>query len=155
MRTPLILMFLLLLCLAGCTHIISDKSLERADRSIRFSELQHDPDAFRGKFVILGGLVTGIRQSKEGVQLEVIEYPLDMEEMPDTSSVSGGRFLVNLPPDVGYATFKPGVLVTMAGEVAGKVVKPLESVEYTYPILVVKEIHIIVRPSGGYYRGGY
>ena len=107
MRMSLILtLSLLLLCLAGCTHIISDKSLERADRSVRFGELQHDPDAFRGKFVILGGLVTGIKQNKEGVQLEVIEYPL-------------------------------------------------ENVEYTYPVLVVKEIHIVVRPSGGYYRGGY
>ncbi len=155
MRTPLMLAFLLLLFFTGCTHIISDKSLERADRSIRFGELQHDPDAFRGKFVILGGGVTAIRQYKEGVQLEVIEYPLDSEEMPDPSSRSGGRFLVNLPPDVGYATFKPGILVTMAGEVAGKVIKPLSNVEYTYPVLVVKEIHIIVRPSGGYYRGGY
>lgn len=156
MRTPLILALSLLVCLVGCTHIISDKSLERADRSIRFDELRHDPDAFRGKFVILGGLITGIRQDKEGVQLEVIEYPLDSEEMPDASSRSGGRFLVTLPPDVGYATFKPGILVTMAGEVVGKVVKPLENVEYTYPVLVVKEIHIIAtRPSGGYYRGGY
>lgn len=155
MRTPFILLFLVLFCLAGCTHIISDKSLTRADRSIRFSELRHDPDAFRGKFVILGGLITGIRQNKERVQLEVIEYPLDIEEMPDPSSKSGGRFLVNLPPDVGYATFKPGILVTMAGEVAGKVIKPLENVEYTYPVLVVTEIHIIVRPSPGYYRGGY
>ena len=155
MRTPLALVFPLLLFLAGCTHIISDTSLGRADRSIEFGALRKDPDAFRGKFVILGGLVTGVRQTGEGVQLEVVEQPLDSEEMPDASAGSGGRFLVNLPPDVGYATFKPGVLVTMAGEVVGKAVKPLDNVEYTYPVIVVKEIHIIVpprqmRPYGGY-----
>ena len=153
MRSPLVLVLLLLLCLSGCTHIISDKSLTLADRSISFGELRKDPDAYRGKFIILGGLITGIRQNKEGVQLEVIEYPLDSEEMPDTSAVPGGPFLVNLPPDVGYATFKPGLVVTMAGEVVGKAVRPLEKAEYIYPVLVVKEIHIIVRPQGGYYRG--
>ncbi|HEY6871739.1 MAG TPA: Slp family lipoprotein [Geobacteraceae bacterium] len=153
MRTPLILVLPLLLFLSGCAHIISDTSLDRADRSIEFGELRKNPDAFRGKFVILGGLITGVRQVREGVQLEVVEYPLDSEEMPDTSSGSGGRFLVVFPPDVGYATFKPGVLVTMAGEVAGKAVKPLENVAYTYPVLVVKEIHIVIRPPAGDYRG--
>jgi outer membrane lipoprotein len=155
MRTHLFLAFPLLLFLAGCTHIISDASLGRADRSIEFGALRKAPDDFRGKFVILGGLVTAVRQTGEGVQLEVVEYPLDIEEMPDSSAGSGGRFLVNLPPDVGYATFKPGVLVTMAGEVVGTAVKPLDNVAYTYPVLVVKEIHIIApppqrRPYGGY-----
>lgn len=155
MRIRAILALLFMLLLAACTHLISDKSLERADRSVKFGDLRKDPDAFRGKFIILGGLVTSVRQNREGVQLEVVEYPLDSEEMPDVTGESGGRFLVNLPPDVGYATFKPGVLVTMAGEVVGKEVRSLDKMEYAYPVLVVKEIHIIVQPSGGYYRGGY
>jgi outer membrane lipoprotein len=155
MRTPMVLALLWLFFLAGCTHIISDTSRGRADSSIEFDALRKAPDAFRGKFIILGGLVTGVQQTDEGVQLEVVEYPLDIEEMPDVSARSGGRFLVNLPPDVGYDTFKPGILVTMAGEVVGKAVKPLDNVVYTYPVLVVKEIHIIVpprqmRPYGGY-----
>lgn len=155
MRIITILTLPLLLLLAACTHLISEKSLDRADRSVSFAELRKNPDAFRGKFVILGGLVTAVRQNREGVQLEVVEYPVDSEEMPEVTAESGGRFLVNLPPNVGYATFKPGVLVTMAGEVVGKEVRSLDKMEYSYPVLVVKEIHIIVQPPGGYYRGGY
>jgi outer membrane lipoprotein len=152
MRTPLILLLPLLLLVAGCTHIISGASRDRADRSIGFGELRKNPDAYRGKFIILGGAVTAVRQVSEGVELEVMEYPLDSEEMPDISSGPGGEFLVILPPG-GYATFKPGVLVTMAGEVAGKVVKPLNNAPYSYPVLVVKEIHIVIRPPEGYHRG--
>ena len=155
MRIITILTLPLLLLLAACTHLISEKSLDRADRSVSFAELRKNPDAFRGKFVILGGLVTAVRQNREGVQLEVVEYPVDSEEMPEVTAESGGRFLVNLPPNLGYATFKPGVLVTMAGEVVGKEVRSLDKMEYSYPVLVVKEIHIIVQPPGGYYRGGY
>lgn len=154
MKTLLVLLFPLLL-LSGCAHIISEKSLALADRSITFGSLRTNPDAYKGKFVILGGLVTGIKRVPEGFQLEVVEYRLDSEEMPDTSANSGGRFLVILPPDVGPATFKPGMLVSMGGEVVGKAVKPLEGVEYTYPVLVVKEIHILGIPPGRRPVGGY
>jgi outer membrane lipoprotein len=153
MRTPSVLALSLLLFLAGCTKIISDTSLDRADRSIRFSDLQRDPEAYRGKFVILGGAIMEIRQVKDGIQLEVIEYPLDNDDMPVTLHPPGGLFLVILPPDAGYAMFRPGMVVTIAGEVAGKADRQANKVEYTYPVLAVKEIHIIVHSSGGYYHG--
>ena len=152
MRKLFVMALSLIFLLAGCFHIISDKSRALADRSVTFSQLRENPDSFRGRFVILGGAVTGIRQSKEGVRLEVVEYPLDIEDMPDTSSDSRGRFLVDLPPDVGYATFKPGMLVTMAGAVAGKYVKPLDKADYTYPVIVVKEIHLVVPSRPVNYR---
>jgi outer membrane lipoprotein len=151
----LFIMVLTLLLLSGCTHLISEKSRMQADHSVTFRSLQENPDAFKGKFILLGGLITGIKQVPEGYQLEVIEYRLDSEEMPDTSARSDGRFLVIIPPDVGPATFRPGMLISVAGEVAGKTVKPLEHTEYTYPVLVVKEIHIIVVPPGRYPVGGY
>lgn len=70
------LLFLLLpfLFLSGCAHIISEKSRLQADRSITFAGLRENPDAYKGKFVILGGLITGVKQVPEGFQLEVIEY---------------------------------------------------------------------------------
>ncbi len=153
MRGFFILLIPLLLFIAGCTHIISDASRDRADSSLEFGELRKDPDAFRGKFILLGGVVTGVQKVEGRVQLEVMEYPLDSEELPDISSASGGPFLVVLPSEVGYATFKPGTVVTMAGEVVGKAVKSLENVEHSYPVLVVKEIHIVIRPER--YNRGY
>ncbi len=153
MRILCVLLIPLLFLVAGCTHIISDASRDRADRSLEFDELRKAPDAFRGKFILLGGMVTGVQKVGDRVQLEVMEYPLDSEELPDVSSASGGRFLVVLPSDVGYATFKPGIVVTMAGEVVGKAVKPLDNVSYSYPVLVVKEIHIVIRPER--YNRGY
>lgn len=75
--------------------------------------------------------------------------------MPVTSARPGGRFLVILPPDVGPSTFKPGLLVSLAGEVVGKAVKPLDQAEYTYPVLVVREIHIFGIPPGRRHTGGY
>ena len=153
MRVSACLALLLLVFLSGCIHTISKQSLARADRSLKFSELQKDPDAHRGKLIIVGGVVAGVRQVKEGAELEVVEYPLDNEELPDTAAWSEGSFLVVLPSSADMTQFKPGAIVTMAGEVTGKAVRSLKNMEYTYPVLVAKEIYITVPPPGGYPPG--
>jgi outer membrane lipoprotein len=138
---------------AGCTHIISEKSLAMADPRIEFTQLRDNPDKYFGKFVIVGGSIAGVTRSPDGVRVEVVQYPLDSMELPDPTSDSKGRFMVALPPEQAAIQLKPGVLVTMAGEVVGKTVKPLEGRDYTYPVIAIKEIHIITRPPAGYYRG--
>ncbi len=150
------LTFLLLplVLLAGCAHVISDAARDRADSSVEFARLRENPDAYRGRFVILGGVIAGVQEIREGIQVEVTEFPVDYEDIPDPSAGSGGRFLVVFPRDVGYATFRVGMMVTMAGEVAGKAVKMLDRMEYTYPVLKVTEIHIIP-PAPAYYYPGY
>lgn len=144
---------LFLLC--GCTHIISEKSLELADPGITFGKLRENPDAYRGKFVILGGSVAEVRKGGDGVQLEVVQFPLDSTEMPEMTSESGGRFMVSLPREHASVLFRPGMVVTMAGEVAGGMTRPLKGADYVLPVIVVKEIHIIVQSAGPYRRGNY
>ena len=155
MGKRLILLLSLLFLSSGCAHIISEKSLEKADRSVEFSKLRQEPDAFRGRFVILGGAIAAVRPGRDGTELEVVQYPLDSMEMPETTDESEGRFLVALPAEHGFGTFKPGMVVTMAGEVVGKAKRPLAGAEYGYPVIVVREIHIIVLPPGRRGYGGY
>lgn len=38
--------------------------------------------------------------------------------------------------------FKPGRLVTLVGEIKGKKVQPLDEVDYSYPVVAIKEIHV-------------
>jgi outer membrane lipoprotein len=138
---------------SGCTHIISKNSLAMADRSIAFTQILENPDKYSGKFVILGGTVAGITYTPNGAVVEVQQLPLDSMELPDLTSVSQGRFMVDLPPGQASATLKPGMLVSMAGEVAGKMVRELKGEKYTYPLIVIKELHIMAHRSEGYYRG--
>jgi len=141
MRKILILALPLVLLVAGCAHQISQKSLELADRTITFSKLRENPDAYRGKFVVLGGVIAAVKDVQEGTQIEVVQHDLDSREMPDAASVSGGRFLAITPDFLPVATCRPGANVTMAGEVAGRKTQPLKGVEYTYPVIVIKEVH--------------
>src|SRR6266487_5530289 len=153
MRKKLLVLALpLLLLVAGCAHNISQQSLAMADRTITFSKLQENPDAYRGKFVVLGGLVVGATRSQGGTEYEVLQYNLDSRETPDETSASGGRFLADVPDSLKIAPCKKGTLVSMAGEVTGKLVEPLKGVDYTYPVIAVKELHIVRVPDDDFFR---
>lgn len=157
MRKPLILALSLLLMLTGCAHYIGEQSRAVADRSITFGMLRADPDAYRGKFVVLGGTVAAVTQTREATQLEVVQYNIDSRELPDVVTPSGGRFLATTAEVLAPASYKPGALVTMMGEVAGKKVLPLQGAAYTYPVIAVKEIHALefedLSPPWGYLGG--
>ncbi len=157
MRKPLFPALSLLLFLAGCAHYVSEPSRALADRSITFAMLRADPDAYRGKYVVLGGTVTAVTGTSAGTQLEVVQYNVDSRELPDVVTPSGGRFLAATPEILDLASYKPGALVTMMGEVAGKKVQTLRGVAYTYPVIAVKEIHALeftdLAPPWGYLGG--
>jgi outer membrane lipoprotein len=153
MKKVIIAGMTLLLLFTGCTHVISESSLARADRSITFTQLQESPDNYRGKFLILGGSIAGITRTSDGLQLEVVQYPLDSSELPDATSKSYGRFMVILPPQQASQRLSPGMLVTVAGEVIGKTSRIAKEGEYVYPVLVIKELYVYVQPPREYYRG--
>jgi outer membrane lipoprotein len=152
MGKALILALPLLLLVTGCAHQISEKSLALADRSITFSKLRENPDAYRGKFIVLGGTIAIVKDIQEGTQLEVVQYDLDSREMPDETSVSGGRFLAITPDFLDISTCRPGAAVSLGGEVAGGKAQPLQGAEYTYPVIVIKELHFVKVPEEQFFR---
>ena len=152
MKKLLVLAFPMLLQVVGCAHLIDQKSREMADRTITFSALRENPDAYKGKFIILGGIIAAVRDVQEGTELEVEQHELDSREAPDVTSVSGGRFLATTPEFLPAATCRAGALVSMAGEVAGGKVRKLKGADYTYPVIVIKELHIIKPPDENFFR---
>ncbi|HEX9078497.1 MAG TPA: Slp family lipoprotein [Desulfuromonadaceae bacterium] len=147
MRVPLRYILPLVFLLAGCSHWISTQSRAAADQSISFSQLRENPDAYRGKYVLLGGTVATAEQDGEGTRLEVVEHRLDSRELPDRAVPSQGRFLATTAWRLDPVTYKSGTLVSMMGEVAGSRTRLLEGMEYTYPVISVREIHAIELPE--------
>ncbi len=152
MKKSLIFILPFLFLIGGCTHNISKSSLALADTSITFIKLLNDPDAFRGKFVILGGKIAAAKNNAEGIMLEVIQHDLDSRELPDESIVSGGRFLAFAPGPLNMTICRSGRLVSMAGVVAGKRVMPLKGKDYSYPVIVVKELHLFSLPDEEFFN---
>ena len=131
--------------LSGCAadYVIPESLDQQVDRTITFVSLQTDPEMHRGSFVSLGGMILEARNLKEGTQIEILHLPLDRYDRP-VGGLAGseGRFLVLRKGYLEKAILRRGHRITVVGQVIGKKVQMIDEVEYTYPYLEVKFIHI-------------
>ncbi len=156
----LLLLIMSFLLLAGCAHVISEESRNLVDPTIQFQNLRTNPDSFVGKYVMLGGTVAGVQNNKDGSQLEVVQSPLESDDLPEeVSHSSGGRFLATSSHFLDPIVYATGRRVTVVGKVLGKKTLPIDQIEYTYPMIAIREIHVWSKselaqpqyPPPGYY----
>ena len=133
---------------AACSPPFSRELLDRVDGKVAFAELQKEPDRFAGKVLMLGGIIVEARNLKDGTQLEVLQQPLDGQGRPLETDETGGRFLVVTAQFLDTAVFHRGRAVTVIGEAAGQQVRPLGQIEYRYPLLRAKDVHLWSPYSG-------
>jgi outer membrane lipoprotein len=151
---------------AGCAPVISKNLREQVEKEISFKQVIRNPDAYQGKMVIWGGVIVAAKNTKEGTLLEILQKPTDAQGRPKDVDRSDGRFLALYDRYLDAAIYAQGREVTVAGEIKGKKILPMGEIQYTYPMILAKEIHLWpVRtreriymypyPDWYYYRGGW
>jgi outer membrane lipoprotein len=130
------------LFLQGCTFAISHDLAKQADKSIPFESLERDPESYKGKLVILGGVIAQTTSIRQGTLIEVTQKPLDYWGEPRRTDQSGGRFLVFYSAYLDPLVYSAGRKITVAAEVEGTRSKALGDVEYSYPVVHSKEIKL-------------
>lgn len=133
---------LLLSVFTGCAHVISEENRKIAALSVTFESLKENPQSYAGKVVVLGGVIAGVTNSTDGGQIEIVQYQLTEEGYPDEAEGSAGRFLATSPTFIDSLVYKKGSLITLAGEVKGTRVMPLDGGSLTYPVVSIRESHI-------------
>lgn len=136
--TGILLSFLL----AGCAHIISQEILKEVDKGISFEELSKDPESYKGKTVLLGGVIVKTENRNDGTRLEIYQTDLDSYGRPINTDQSQGRFLAMDERFLDSEIYSAGREVTIAGVVKGAEVMKLGEIDYHYPCLVIREIHL-------------
>jgi outer membrane lipoprotein len=119
---------------------MSESGLALADRSITYADIKSNPEALAGKNVLVGGIIAETRSSGDVLQLEVAQLELFSNGVPDDASVSAGRFLVVSGELLDPLFYRPGMFVTVIGEIKGQKVQKLAGVDYSYPLISAKEI---------------
>ncbi len=142
----LILVFTITSLLFSCAHIVSKELRGKAGRGITPSLLLNDPDVYKGKFVILGGVIASSINTQEGTYIEVVQKPLDYQGRPEYTDLSLGRFLILYEGYLDTAIFFKGREVTVAGEVMGKKVRPLGEINYPSLLIKSREIYLLKPP---------
>jgi len=129
--------------MSGCTHYISADSLQLVNQTIPFSAVKQNPDNYIDSYLLVGGEIAKVTNSKEGGEIEVVQVTVGNNGRPlgDIRN-SEGRFLAQIGYFVDPVIYKEGMIVTVVGQVKGKKVQPLDSVSYTYPLLAVRELHL-------------
>ena len=135
------LIFLLLISL-GCASAISKQLRRGASREITFKEIIVDPEVYKGKVVLLSGVILDSKNTNEGTLIEMLQKPADIEGRPKAVDESDGRFLALYDGYLDVAIYRRGREAIVAGEVRGKRALPLGEIVYTYPLISIKEIHL-------------
>ncbi len=116
--------------------------MNQVDPTVTLREVQKDPRPYIGKMVLWGGVIVETTTKKEETIIQLRQTGLDYQKRPTNPDASLGRFLVRYPGFLDPAIFKAGREITVAGEVVGKDVLPLGEIQYGYPVILAKEIHL-------------
>jgi outer membrane lipoprotein len=134
---------------AGCaSYLAVPEALEaQLDKEVTFAQILAAPESFVGKRIVVGGEVLKAKRAEAGMQLEVLQLPLNADYEPTlVRTESQGRFLALTQELLDPATIREGTAVTLVGEVTGARMDRLDEVEYRYPTFGVK--HLYVWPPG-------
>ena len=128
--------------LTGCASVISKQLRGQVATELTMNMVVKDPEDYKSKTVLWSGVIVSCVNLKEGTMVEVLQKPADTREKPKDVDKSEGRFIALKPDYLDVAIYRQGRKVTVAGEVKGKKIQRLGEIDYTYPLISAKEIHI-------------
>jgi len=142
MRRHILVLISLTVFFTGCVTVISEQSRKLVDTNDSFKIIKQSPDAYIGKHVMLGGRIANVKNSAEGAQLEIVQFDLSSRGYPEDTFISYGRFLALNSSYMDPLVYRRGMLITLVGEIKGKKTMRLDDIDYTYPVLTMREWHI-------------
>jgi outer membrane lipoprotein len=146
--TTTALLFCLTFLTLACAPPFPREMQERVNKNLSFGELKKSPDKYRGTWVMIGGMIVGAKNTRDGVLIEVLQQPLDTDGRLVRTDESGGRFLVQSSTFLDTAIYAPGRELTVIAEVLGGKELPLDEITYQYLLCDAKSLHLWSTGSG-------
>jgi outer membrane lipoprotein len=140
MRKIFLIAIIILIC--GCGSVISRKAREGVDRSITPSMVQIEPDTYRNRKIIWSGTIISTKNLKDRSIVEVLHTPIKQTSEGGVSESPQGRFLIDTIGYLDPLTYRKNMKIVAAGSIKGIVVKKLDKMEYSYPVIEPVEIHL-------------
>lgn len=89
-----------------------------------------------GHRVLWGGVIVRGLNLAHATRLEVLAYPLDANQEPDTDARPLGRFMIRHPGYLETAIYAPGRHVTVIGTLRGTETGMVGQARYVYPVVI-------------------
>lgn len=133
---------LFIVAFVSCAVMPKELREEGVEREITLKMVKEDLEIYRGSKVMWGGRIIRCENKRERTFFEVLQLPLDVEGRPKDVDESEGRFLVLYDGFLDCAIYCPGREITVIGEVRDLQKGKLGEMEYVYPVVRVKRIHL-------------
>jgi outer membrane lipoprotein len=88
-----------------------------------------------------GGVIVGLHNRVDHTLLEVVSYPLRNQE-PRTSSMTDGRFRLEVRGFLDPVDYRTGRRITARGPVQRTEAGRIGEVEYVFPVMVASELYL-------------
>jgi outer membrane lipoprotein len=133
------------LMLTSCTYVIRKDLMDSGVRDFSFADVTKNPELYRGKLFILGGIIVQTKLTEEGSLIEAIYVPVDWTgalkdlEMPTT------RFLALYPKEADIldpVIYDRGKEITVAAVFDGMQQGKIEEMDYTFPFFRIQQIYL-------------
>ena len=131
--------------ISACTPVLNRGVMEQGMLDVSFSRLRASPEAFKGKLVILGGLIVETRLVEKGSQIEALSVTVDSLGYLQEAGRSQGRFLALYPRAQGILdpiVYRKGREITLAGEFVEVRQGRIDEMDYVYPVFEIRDIYL-------------
>lgn len=129
----------------GCAYPISEKVQNAASKDLAYPVVVQDPKKYDGTTVIWGGMISDVRNVNEGGRMAISEAPLDPRGNPQLETIRG-TFIAATDRYLDPKVYQRGRKVTLAGEISGQQIKVIDAVQYVYPVVKIREMHLWDEP---------
>lgn len=158
MKKILLLLTIGLLILSACAPVLNKNLMKEGTRNVPLAALVSNPEQYRGKLFILGGIIVNTKLTQNGSQVEALYAPVDSRgNLEEGVKYSGGRYLAVYPKTQGLLDpiiYKRNRAITMAGTFVDLQKGKIDDMEYTYPVFEIRQIHLWDEPQA-YYMPAY
>lgn len=144
MKIDYLKILLAVLLISSCTPVLSRNLISDGIFNEGLSEIKQEPDAYKGRLFIFGGIIVKTETTKDGSVIEAIFVPVNSLGYLKSYKTSGGRFLAiyNSREILDPLIFSEKREISLAGEFIGIRNGKIGEMEYSYPLFEIKEIYL-------------
>jgi outer membrane lipoprotein len=128
--------------LSGCASPPISKDVQHEAKQINFAQVRAYPDETRGQVVIWGGRIINVVNNTNASSIYIVGFPVDSDGKPVSKGPSPGRFIAAAPGFLDPTLLPHGRVITVAGSLNGVWPERLGKMNYDYPVLKIKELHV-------------
>jgi len=137
----LVLMAMLMLGLVACASG-PRYDLRQVDTALTATRTAAAPAEHAGARVIWGGVIIATRNQSGYTEMEILSYPLDSAQRPDTRSSEQGRFIARYPGYLEGVDYAPGRQITINGKVEKVLEGKVGDAPYTFPVIQTDNVYL-------------